>query len=81
MSYGLDINSFDSYNDDSNRIFNLTAFRHLSLQNSIYLPGKTNIQLEAWDRETVTDGSSNSYEVVIDTTNGCSAEEPLSVTL
>jgi hypothetical protein len=57
------------------------GFGHLSLQNSIYLPGKTNIQLEAWDRETVTDGSSNSYEVVIDTTNGCSAEEPLSVTL
>ena len=55
--------------------------RHLSLQNSIYLPGKTNIQLEAWDRETVTDGDSNSYEVVIDTTNGCSADEPLSVTL
>jgi hypothetical protein len=56
------------------------GFGHLSLQNSIYLPGKTNVQLEAWDRESVIDGSSQTYEVQIDTSNGCTHQD-LSVTL
>lgn len=56
------------------------GFGHLSLQNSLYLPGKTNVQLKAWDRETVTDGSSQAYEVEIDKSNGCTNED-LSVTL
>jgi hypothetical protein len=56
------------------------GFGHLSLQNSIYLPGKTNVQLQAWDRESVTDGSSQTYEVQIDRSNGCTCED-LSVTL
>lgn len=59
---------------------NNQGFGHLSLQNSIYLPGKTNIQLQAYDRESVIDGLSRTYDVKIDTTGGCTSED-LSVTL
>lgn len=59
---------------------NNQGFGHLSLQNSIYLPGKTNIQLQAYDRESVIDGLSQTYDVKIDTTGGCTSED-LSVTL
>lgn len=56
------------------------GFGHLSLQNSIYLRGKTNVQLQVWDREVVVDGSNKSYEIKIDKTSGCTNED-LSVTL
>ncbi len=59
---------------------NNQGFGRLSLQDSVYLHGKTNVQLEVWDRERVTDGGTNKYDVTIDKSNGCQAED-LSVTL
>jgi hypothetical protein len=56
------------------------GFGHVSLQHSLYLAGKTDVQLQAWDRETVVDGGSQSYEVEVDKTNGCTHDD-LSVTL
>eukprot|EP00804_Cyclotella_cryptica_P013914 CCRYP_002444-RC/>CCRYP_002444-RC protein AED:0.08 eAED:0.08 QI:101/0.77/0.6/1/0.77/0.7/10/144/934 len=56
------------------------GFGHLSLQNSIYLPGKTNVQLQAYDRESVIDGLSQTYDLEIDTSGGCTSKD-LSVTL
>jgi hypothetical protein len=59
---------------------NNQGFGHVSLQNSVYLPGKTNVNIQVYDRESVTDGATNTYTVDIDTTNGCTKED-LSVTL
>lgn len=55
-------------------------FGRIALQSSVYLAGKTNVQLEVWDREQVLDQESNTHTVTIDTSGGCSYES-LSVTL
>mmetsp|Transcript_16006 Transcript_16006/g.34664 ORF Transcript_16006/g.34664 Transcript_16006/m.34664 type:complete len:341 (+) Transcript_16006:1415-2437(+) len=67
------VSSVEPYDNNQN-------FGHLSLQNSLYLPGKTNVQLTVFDREVVNDGQSNTYEVTIDASNGCTSDN-LSVTL
>lgn len=54
-------------------------FGRLSLQNSIYLPGKTTVQLKVYDRQKVIFRESNTYNLTIDTSQGCLA--PLAVTL
>jgi len=59
---------------------NNQGFGRLSLQDSVYLHGKTNVQLKVWDRESVADGGTNNYDVTIDKSNGCQAED-LSVTI
>jgi hypothetical protein len=57
------------------------GFGRLSFQDSVYLHGKTNVQLKAWDRESVkVGGTPNKYDVTIDKSQGCQAED-LSVTL
>ena len=64
----------------SNLYDNNQGFGRVSLQDSLYLAGKTNTQLKIWDRENVSDGSTNTYDVTIDKTGGCEAKQ-LSVTL
>ena len=59
---------------------NNQGFGRLSLQDSVYLVGETNVQLQIWDRQSVVDRDTNTYEVTIDKSNGCQAED-LSVTL
>jgi len=59
---------------------NNQGFGRLSLQDSVYLHGKTNVQLKVWDRESVADGGTNNYDVTIDKSNGCQAKD-LSVTI
>lgn len=55
-------------------------FGRLSLQNSVYLEGKTNVQLIVQDRVVVADGDSNDFTVTINTSGGCTNPN-LSVTL
>jgi len=59
---------------------NNQGFGRLSLQDSVYLAGKTNVQLKIWDRESVPNGGTNTYDVTIDKSGGCQAND-LSVTL
>jgi subtilisin family serine protease len=59
---------------------NNQGFGRLSLQDSVYLVGQTNVQLKIWDRESIIDQDTNTYDVTIDKSNGCQAED-LSVTL
>ena len=47
---------------------------------SIYLPGRTDVQLSAWDRKAVPDQGSNEYLIEVDKSDGC-ASDNLSVTL
>ncbi len=65
---------------DSISYDNAQGFGRLSLQDSVYLAGETNVQLKVWDRERVIDQETNTYNVTIDKSNGCQAEH-LSVTL
>ncbi len=65
---------------DSTPYDNAQGFGRLSLQDSVYLVGETNVQLKVWDRERVIDQDTNTYNVTIDKSNGCQAEG-LSVTL
>jgi len=65
---------------DSKLYDNNQGFGRLSLQDSLYLAGQTNVQLEVWDRERIEDQDINTYNVTIDKSNGCQAED-LSVTL
>jgi len=55
-------------------------FGRLALQHSVYLKGKTNVQLSVWDRRVVQDQRSDSYTIKIDKTDGCKYDK-LSVTL
>jgi len=55
-------------------------FGRLSLQDAVYLPGKTEVQLTAFDRQVVYDGSSQDYVITIDRSDGC-AYDRLAVTL
>ncbi|KAK1734087.1 subtilase family serine peptidase [Skeletonema marinoi] len=59
---------------------NNQGFGRLSLQDSVYLAGKTNVQLKIWDRESVPNGGTNTYDVTIDKSGGCQSKD-LSVTL
>ena len=59
---------------------NNQGFGRISLQDSVYLAGETNVQLQMWDREIVTDQYTNTYDVTVDKSRGCQAED-LSVTL
>eukprot|EP00985_Skeletonema_marinoi_P018640 scaffold10435_cov134-Skeletonema_marinoi.AAC.3 len=58
---------------------NNQGFGRLSLQDSVYLAGKTNVQLKIWDRESVPNGGTNTYDVTIDKSGGCQSKD-LSVT-
>jgi len=56
-------------------------FGRLALQHSIYLPGKTDVQMTAWDKRAVKDqGFDVLPPVTIDTSDGCTYDK-LSVTL
>ncbi len=65
---------------DINLYDNNQGFGRISLRKSVYLAGQTDVQLKVWDRETVIDQGTNTYNVTIDRSNGCQAED-LSVTL
>mmetsp|Transcript_36292 Transcript_36292/g.86501 ORF Transcript_36292/g.86501 Transcript_36292/m.86501 type:complete len:936 (-) Transcript_36292:74-2881(-) len=59
---------------------NAQNFGRLSLQDALYLPGRTNMQITAFDRRAVEDGTSVSETVVVDKSDGC-AYDKLVVTL
>ena len=59
---------------------NAQNFGRLSLQDALYLPGRTNMQLTAFDRRAVEDGTSVSETVVVDKSDGCEYDK-LVVTL
>ena len=56
------------------------GFGRLSLTNSVYIRGKTDVQIQFWDSETVTYNGLRRYPIKIDTSNGCTNTR-LSVTL
>mmetsp|Transcript_33715 Transcript_33715/g.74240 ORF Transcript_33715/g.74240 Transcript_33715/m.74240 type:complete len:965 (+) Transcript_33715:233-3127(+) len=56
------------------------GFGRLSLTNSVYIRGKTDVQVQFWDGETVTYNGLRRYPIKIDTSNGCTNPR-LSVTL
>jgi len=59
---------------------NAQGFGRVSLSDSLYVRGKTEVQLKFWDRETLYDGdAAKTFEVEIDKSGGCEAS--LSVTL
>lgn len=55
-------------------------FGRLSLQDSVYLPGKTEVQITAFDRKVVGDQSSVTENVTINKSDGC-VYDRLAVTL
>lgn len=59
---------------------NTQNFGRISFIDSMYLKGKSNIQVQVWDRTPITNGQTLEYEVTIDKSNGCSSNT-LSVTL
>jgi len=59
----------------------IQGFGRLSLIDSVYLPGYTNIQIQAYNREKIANEQRVSYEVTIDQSNGCARNTPLTVTL
>mmetsp|Transcript_11939 Transcript_11939/g.24051 ORF Transcript_11939/g.24051 Transcript_11939/m.24051 type:complete len:956 (+) Transcript_11939:25-2892(+) len=65
---------------DSKPYDNMQGFGRLSLQDSVYLAGQTNVQLKVWDRERIEDQDINTYNVTIDKSKGCQVED-LYVTL
>lgn len=67
------VTSIEPYDNNQN-------FGRLALQHSVYIPGKTDVQLQAWDRQVVYDQKEQPYEVTIDKLNGCQNDK-LSVTL
>ncbi|KAL7432899.1 hypothetical protein ACHAXM_003292 [Skeletonema potamos] len=59
---------------------NNQGFGRMSLQDSVYIPGSTNVQLSVWDKEFIRNGETREFDVVIDETGGCKAGQ-LSATL
>jgi hypothetical protein len=59
---------------------NTQNFGRISLIDSLYIVGKSNVQAEVWDRQVVQNGRINTYEVEIDKSKGCESDM-LSVTL
>ena len=59
---------------------NNQGFGIINLARSLYIAGKTDVQIEFWDREIINDGSTLSYSVTIDRSNGCTFPD-LSTTL
>eukprot|EP00804_Cyclotella_cryptica_P001480 CCRYP_003711-RB/>CCRYP_003711-RB protein AED:0.06 eAED:0.06 QI:416/1/1/1/1/1/7/71/879 len=55
-------------------------FGRVSLKDSLYIAGKTDVQLKIFDREIVGDSESNVYNIVIDKSQGCTNSK-FSVTL
>jgi len=55
-------------------------FGRVSLQYSVNLAGKTNVDLQVFDREPILDGDSKDYQVQINTSGGCAFPD-LSATL
>ena len=55
-------------------------FGRVSLKDSLYIAGKTDVQLKIFDREVIEDTKSNVYTLAIDKSQGCSNTK-LSVTL
>ena len=56
------------------------GFGIIQLATSIYVKGKSNVQIKTWDREVIDDGDTLTYQVTIDRSNGCTFES-LSATL
>ena len=56
------------------------GFGIIQLVTSIYVRGKSHIQIKAWDREVIDDGDTLTYQVTIDKSNGCTFKS-LSTTL
>jgi len=59
---------------------NTQNFGRVSMQDAVYLPGRTNMQLTAFDRQVVFDQDSQTYAVTIDKSDGCTYDK-LAVTL
>lgn len=55
-------------------------FGRISLQDSLYIAGKTDVQLQIFDREVIEDQKSKTYSFTIDKSQGC-ANPNFSVTL
>lgn len=55
-------------------------FGRISLQDSLYVAGKTDVQLKVYDREVIDDKDSKTYTFVIDRSQGCTNSN-FSVTL
>ena len=47
-------------------LYLLTTTAHIIPSDAVYLPGKTNVQLTAFDRQVVNDQTSQDYVVTID---------------
>ena len=60
--------------------FDETKLSPLNAPDSVYLPGKTEVQLEIFDRQFVKDGRYQEHTVKIDKSAGCTYPN-LSVTL
>lgn len=56
------------------------GFGIIQLVTSIYVKGKSEVQLKTWDREVINDGDTLTYQVTVDRSNGCTFK-PLSATL
>ena len=56
------------------------GFGHISLTNSLYLKGLTDVQMKFWDKEAVNYNGLRRFNVKIDRSNGCTNTR-LSVTL
>ena len=51
------------------------GFGRINLLTSLYIKGKSLMQAEIWDRQTIMDGEKKSYTVTIDKSNGCSYDK------
>jgi len=59
---------------------NIQGFGRISYIDSLYLPGYSNVQIQAWERVNVANGIRVEYKVTIDKSKGCESDL-LSVTL
>ena len=55
-------------------------FGRVSLSDSLYIKGKSNIQAKVWDKQSIKDNDEHQFTMRIDQTNGCTSNE-LSATL
>jgi len=51
------------------------GFGRINLLTSLYIKGKSFVQAEIWDRQTIKDGEKKTYSVTVDESNGCSYEK------
>jgi len=66
--------------ESSSMYDNIQNMGRISLADSLYLPGFTNVKTIVFDRETVQQGETRIFPVTVNTTNGCQNPE-VSITL